>query len=107
MSVMGHQIVMTARMKSIVQVCFPNLFACKTSQSSKTQCIWDVYVCDGSSDCEDGSDEVNCTGIFPNLFACISHHRAPRHSVSGTCMSAMGHQTVKMAQMKSTVQVCF
>ena len=69
-SVIGHQTVKTARMKSTVQVCFPNLFACKTSQSSKTQCIWNMYVCDGSSDCEDGSDEVNCTGMF-SKFVCL------------------------------------
>ena len=35
------------------------------------------------------------------------HHRAPRHSVSGMCMSVMGQQIVKMALMKSIVQVCF
>ena len=85
---------------------FLNLFACKTSQSSKTQCIWDLYVCDGSSDCEDDSDEVSCTGMSLNCLL-ARHHRAPRHSVSGMCMSVMGHQIVKMARMKSTVQVCF
>ena len=51
---------------------FLNLFACKTSQSSKTQCIWDVYVCDGSQLHEDGLAEVNCTGMFLNLLACKS-----------------------------------
>ena len=70
---------------------FLNLFASKSSQSSKTQCIWDVYVCDGSSDCENGSAEVNCTGMFLDLFACKTS-QTPRHSVSGKCTSMMDHK---------------
>ena len=65
-----------------------------------------MFVCDVSPDCEDGSDEVNCTGLFLNLLL-ARHHRPPRQNVSGMCMSVMGHQIGKTARMKSTVQVCF
>ena len=65
-----------------------------------TQCIWSMYVCDGSQLYEDGLDEVNCTGMFLNLFACISHHRAPRHSVSQDVVSVMGHNSMKMVWIK-------
>ena len=32
------------------------------------ECIRDVYVCDGDSDCTDGDDEVSC-GIY-NFLIC-------------------------------------
>jgi len=36
--------------------CGDNYFMC----ANGTQCIRDVYKCDGAVQCEDGSDEENC-----------------------------------------------
>ena len=41
-------------------LCSGNVFVC--TNATRLQCVERNFVCDGVSDCQDGSDEFNCTG---------------------------------------------
>lgn len=42
-------------------VCKPDEFACR---SASGECVPLTWVCDQTTDCQDGSDEANCSKIF-------------------------------------------
>lgn len=54
-----------------VPVCGPEQFICNSLSS---ECMPLNWLCDGQTDCHDGSDEVNCIECNKHQFKCFDGH---------------------------------
>ena len=57
--------------------CLDNQFRCASGH-----CVSELFVCDGDRDCEDYSDEVNCTTRFPGGRFCPANRFQCDNTVS-------------------------
>lgn len=71
--------------------CQPNQFKCLSGN-----CIRDVFRCNGSPECLDGSDELNCPKCGPNQFTCFHELvcRDNRHLCDGVTDCIDGYDEI-------------
>lgn len=59
--------------------CLSGQFRCASGH-----CVSERFVCDGDKDCEDSSDETNCTTRYPGGRYCPANKFQCRNTVSHT-----------------------